>query len=56
MSDPAVPPTPPEPKRGWFVALAWATFVGLVIFTGALTWWAARIPELKAKAYREHGR
>jgi hypothetical protein len=59
MSDPAAVPTPapappPEPKRGWFVVLAWVTFIGLAIFTGALTYWAATIPALKAKAAERH--
>ena len=37
-------PDPKPRKRGWFVVLAWATLIGLALFTAWITIVAIRLP------------
>jgi hypothetical protein len=48
MSDPSKDEQAAETrKRRWFVILAIITLIGFALFTGAITVFAVRIPELK---------
>ena len=39
-------PDPKPRKRGWFVVLAWATLIGLALFTAWITIVSIRLPEM----------